>query len=171
MKKILLALIMIISLFLLVGCGKEKKSNEPKPGEVMSDVLNVKIDKYDISLDTTGTLNSMTFKYSSKSTYNNLGTYCIMDYMDGSDLVVRVAISYFENRILDDAMKSSSVKFKDIKKINSKEWNVYEGKSKDNKKMIVYAHQRETDSYTITFMSDKDINSYKDAFMNTVFFN
>ena len=167
-KKLFLVLVILI---MLTGCRKKEENVQPNPDDVMSDVLNVKVEKYNISLDTTGSFNAMTFKYPGKSTYSNLGTYCIMDYMDGSDLVVRIAITYFENKILDNAMQSNSVKLKDVKKINGKEWNVYEGKSQDNKDMIVYAHQRENDSYTITFMSDKDINSFKDSFMNTVFFN
>ena len=172
---ILIILILTIGLLTLTGCADSKyddssNTNKASSEEKKKESLEANVDDLTISLNYSGSFNGISYKYPSKATTSNIGTYSIMDYMNGSEFIFRVAMYYFENKTLNQAMEGSSTTSKGTKIINGKEWNVYEGKSQDGKNLINYAYQHNSDTYTIIFIYDKDISNFIDVFMNTVNF-
>lgn len=178
-KKILLigtiCVILISVLLCLTGCGNSKTSdtvieNKNSVEEKKKETLEVNVEDLTISLNSSSSLNNMLYKFPTKATTSSLGTYTIMDYMNGSEFIFRVAMCYFTNKSINQAMEGSSAISKGTKTINGKDWNLYEGKTQDGKKLINYAYLYNKDTYTITFIFDKDISDFIDLFMNNVEF-
>ena len=170
-KKILLVFLIVIGLFTLVGCGNNNKnennSNENKTEEKENDL---KIGEVAVEIDMSASFNEMTFKYPQKATYSNIGTYAIMDLMDQSDLLVRVAISSYNGKTIDEAMEGTSLTKGKSSIINNSTWIIYEGKQNDGKNILNYVTQTNGNVYSIAFISDKDINDFVNAFMSNVNF-
>lgn len=168
--KFIFGICLIIMLISITGCGNTP-SNNKNNGNANKTDIETKVEELDIKLNTTGSFNGIKFKYPSNIMYSHLGTYCIMDYMNGSEFIFRIGMYFFENKNLDKVMETSKVTFSSLTNINGKTWHVYSGTNDDGKKMTNYAYQHNDDTYTITFIYDKDISNFMNAFMNTVEFN
>lgn len=118
-----------------------------------------------------GSFNKISYKFPSKASSSNVGTYAIIDLMDSSDLLVRVAMSIYTGKTIGDVMKGSNLSSVDAVEFNNNIWNLYEGMQEDGKKILNYVTQESGDSYSITFISDKNINDFVNEFMNNVVFS
>ena len=168
MKKKYLIIALLISVFTLAGCGSKESKNE----EQSTDKGNseIKVDGINIEFDLSGSFNGMSYKYPSKALSSNVGTYSIMDYMDGQDFIFRVAMYYFSGKTIGQVMENSSLSRVDALPFNNATWNVYEGVQDDGKKVINYVTENNGDAYTITFISDKNIKELANEFMKNVSF-
>ena len=96
MKKILLSLFVLLSVFTLVGCTvkKENKKNDKKPEEV-EEKGDIKVGDEYVSLTEKGSFEKLQFKYPKRTVVSSLGTYTILVYpKKGSDgNLFRVPIS------------------------------------------------------------------------------
>lgn len=168
-KKIILSLLVVVTVFTLIGCGKSGNSeNKEESNDKIS--TSVKVEDLKVELDMKGSFNGITYKYPSSALTSNVGTYSIMDYMDGQDFVFRVAMYYFSGKTIEQVMQNTTLSSLDAIQFNSETWNVYEGVQTDGKKIINYVTEHNGDAYTITFISDKTIDELATVFMKNVSF-
>ena len=169
-RKILLGLLVLVGLFMITGCGtktnviKGNRSNE----EVKTS--NLKIGNVSVDLNRLASFHDISYKYPENATYGNMGTFAIMDLMDGEKLAVRIAMYFYENKAMGAINAGAGLSSVDVIRYNNNTWNVYKG-VKDGKQVMNYATQEGDNSYTITFLSDYDIEEFSDVFMKTVIFN
>ena len=139
-KRIIVCLLVILSLFLVVGCKdttkKETKKSNKK--EVVQEI-ETKVNDYSILINTAASFNGMNYKYPSTAVYSNVGTYSIIDYMDGENLVVRTAMYYYENQYDYEVMKSSNAHEIGSMVVNGREWKRYES-TEYNKKVFTVSY-------------------------------
>lgn len=168
-KRMWLGICLVIILFSIVGCGSTPSTNGGNTNKNKSDIKTT-VEDLDIILDMNGSFNGMKYKYPANIMASNLGTYVIMDYMNGPEFIFRIGMYFFENKNLDKVMETSKLTDSYLTNINGKTWHVYNGIGDDDKKVTNYAYQYNDDTYTITFIYDKDISSFMNVFMNTVQF-
>ena len=169
-KKTILSLLVVVTVFTLIGCGKSGNSeNKEESNDKIS--TSVKVEDLKVELDMKGSFNGITYKYPSSALTSNVGTYSIMDYMDGQDFVFRVAMYYFNGKTIGQVMQNTTLSSVDAIQFNSETWNVYEGVQTDGKKIINYVTEHNGDAYTITFISDKTIDELATVFMKNVNFD
>ena len=168
-KKLLIGLLVMIGLFTLTGCGV-KTNNNSNSASKKEEKSGLKVGKVSVDLNMSGSFHDISYKYPEKAQTSNVGTYSIMDLMNGEDLVVRIAMYYFENKTLGEAQPGEGLSSVDAIEYNNNVWNVYEG-TKDGKKVMNYATQEGSDTYTITFISNDDLSSFSNEFMKKVIFN
>ena len=170
-NKVLLGLLIIFSSF-VIGCeSKNIENNNSNNSTKEEQKSNIKIGNIPVELDMGGLLSNMSYKIPSKASSSNLGTYAIADLMDGSDLLVRVALSTYAGKAIGDVMNGSKLSSAGVSEFNGYTWNVYSGKQEDGKNILNYVTQVSDDSYSIAFISDKDINNFINEFMKNVKFN
>ena len=173
MKKILVFILSIVMLFTITGCGNNNSSspeNNSNGTTKNEDVFKLKIDNIDVELNSSSSFNNLSYKYPSKGIYSSFGTYVIIDLMNSSDLLVRVAMSYYQGKTIGDVIKGSDLSSVDAKTFNNNTWNIYKGKQNDGKNILNYITVDNGDAYSIAFISDKDINDFINSFMNNVKF-
>ena len=168
MKKKLLLIMVIVCLFAVTACTNSKNETNEKEEKQEKSIL--KIGNVAVDLNRSGSFRGISYKYPENAMASTVGTFAIMDLMNGEDLVVRIAMYFFENKTIVEVNAGSGLSSVDAIEYNNNTWNVYEG-TKDGKKVMNYATQEGDDSYTITFLSDYDISEFSDAFMKTVVFN
>ena len=168
MKKILVCLLAVLSLFILTGC---KKDNEPKKVVKKEKLkyIETKVEDYDIVLSTETKFNELSYKAPENANIGNVGTYSIMDIMNNDSLVVRVAMYYFEGKYDYEVMKDSPLERVGTYESNKIVWTKYTG-YQDDKYLITLVNQYNNSTYTITFLSDYDIEEFIDKFTGTIEF-
>ncbi|MBR2743977.1 MAG: hypothetical protein IKE01_01595 [Clostridia bacterium] len=171
-RRILLVFLIIAGLIVLTGCGNKISSttNSSNRGNEKEIVSSMKIGNIDLDLNRSGSFNAISYKYPENAMASNVGTYSVMDVMNGEELVVRIAMYFYENKTMGDVNAGAGLSSVDAIEYNNNVWNVYEG-TKDGKKVINYVTQEGDDSYTITFISDNDTTNFSNEFMKTVKFN
>ena len=169
-KKIILCLMIIVLLFISTSCNQVKSINNTNESNNTNNFSNIEINDILVDLDMTSSFNDITYKYPSKAMYSNVGTYAIIDLMNNDDLLVRVALSIYKNKNIDEVMKGSSLSKEKQLIINSNTWNIYNGKQDDGKSIINYVIRNSNDTYSIAFISDKDINDFISLFMSYISF-
>ena len=170
-KRVLIVLLIIFGLFIITGCNKNIEDNNLDKPTKEETISNLKIGNVPVELDMSGSFNKISYKFPSKASSSNVGTYAIIDLMDSSDLLVRVAMSIYTGKTIGDVMKGSNLSSVDAIEFNNNIWNLYEGIQEDGKKILNYVTQESGDSYSITFISDKNINDFVNEFMNNVVFS
>ena len=173
MKKILIILLTLVGIFTLTGCEKNNQTNTTNNTNTneKQNQSNIKIGNIDVELNRSSSFKKISFKYPDKGAYSNLGTYVIMDLMNNDDLLVRVAMSFYENKSIDKVYSDSKLTKTGDKKYNNYTYNIYEGKQDDGKNIINYTITYNNDTYIISFISDKNIQDFIELFMNNVIFN
>lgn len=167
-KKILICLLAIIALFTLTGCKNNKKTETKKDKELpIMENVEAKVGRYTITLDKTASFNGISFKYPSNAVSSNVGTYSIIDYMDGNNLVVRVATYFFDMKKPYEVMADSSLTETSTMSVNDKEWTVYEG-VQDDKQVTTLVLYYNNSTYTITFLSDYNITEFMNTFIASI---
>ena len=171
-KKILLGILVLLVLFAVTGCGNKTEEITDDSGKTNEKVetSNLKVGNVSVDLSSSGSFHAISYKYPKDATTGNVGTFAIMDLMNGENLVVRIAMYYFENKSMGEVNAGEGLSRVDAIEYNNNTWNVYEGK-KDGKNVMNYVTQEGDDSYTITFLSDEDISKFSNEFMKTVVFN
>ena len=169
-KKLLLGLLVLVVMFTITGCGT--KTNVIKGNRINEEVKtsNLKIGNVSADLNRSASFHDISYKYPENATYGNVGTFTIMDLMDGEKLAVRIAMYFYENKAMGAINAGAGLSSIDAIRYNNNTWNVYQG-VKDGKNVMNYATQEGDNSYTITFLSDYDIKEFSNAFMKTVVFN
>ena len=110
MKKKLLTLLVLAALFNITGCKNNEtaESNTPSINET-TESSGIIVGSNQIELNAPGTFNEMSYYYPKESVTSSLGTYNIIDYMDGELFVFRIAIARFENKSVEEAMEAAAV--------------------------------------------------------------
>lgn len=168
-RKILLGLLVLVGLFMITGCGTNPKT-EINGIEEQKKQSNLKIGNVSIDLNRSASFHDISYKYPENATSGNMGTFAIMDLMDGEKLAVRIAMYFYENKEMGAINAGAGLSSVDVIRYNNNTWNVYKG-VKDGKQVMNYATQEGDNSYTITFLSDYDIEEFSDVFMKTVIIN
>ena len=171
-KKILLGLLVLVGLFMITGCGNKTNNINHNISETneKENQSSLKVGDVLVDLNKSGSFHDISYKYPENAMASNVGTFAIMDLMNGEDLVVRIAMYFYENKAMGEVNAGEGLYSVDAIEYNNNVWNVYEG-TKDGKKVMNYITQEGDDSYTITFLSNDDISEFSDAFMKTVIFN
>lgn len=169
-SKLLSGLLLVVALFMITGCDNKPNNTNGNTNTEKKDTSSLKIGTVSVDLNRSGSFHDTSYKYPENAMASNVGTFAIMDLMNGEDLVVRIALYFFENKTIGEVNPGSGLSSVDAIEYNNNTWNVYEG-IKDGKKLINYATQEGDDSYTITFISNDDAFEFSDAFMKTVEFN
>lgn len=171
-KKILLVMLVLVCLLTITGCNNKTintNNNSNSAGE-KEEKSSLKIGNVAVDLNRSGSFHDISYKYPENALASNVGTFAIYDLMNGEDLVVRIAMYFFENKTIGEVNPGSGLSSVDEIKYSNNTWNVYEG-TKDGKKIMNYATQEGDDTYTITFISNDDASEFSDTFMKTVQFN
>ena len=155
---------------MLVGCSNKNENNNSNKKEEEKKKDTVKVGEYEVELGTAAIFNGMEFRYVKDATTSSLGTYTIMDLMENSDLVVRVAVTYYSGKKLEDVVKGASLTKIGSEIYNSSIWDVYNGVQNDGKKINVYFTEKDHDTYSVTFISDFSLDNFTALFMNNVSF-
>ena len=166
MKKIL-SLLIVVCLFIVVGCSSTKE--ELNKNEEQEEKYTLKIGNVSVDLNRSGSFHDISYKYPENALTSNVGTFAILDLMNGSDFVVRIAMYFYENETIGEVKAGEGLASVDSIRYNNNTWNVYKG-VKDGKKVMNYATQEGDDSYTITFISNDEIEEFSNEFMKTVIF-
>ena len=167
MKKKLLGIFVILGLLIVTGCGSKTNSTTGSNEKTIDN--NLKIGNVSVDLNRSGSFHDISYKYPENAMASNVGTFAIMDLMNGDNLVVRIAMYFFENKSIGEVNPGSGLSSVDAIEYNNNTWNIYKG-VKDGKKVLNYATQEGSDSYTITFISDEDTTEFSNEFMKNVIF-
>lgn len=170
MKRLLVCLLATIAIFGLTGCKDNKKVPEQKKGsaEVLKHVTT-KIGNYEITFDKEAGFHGMNYKYSSAATYGNIDAYTIIDQLDGSNLVYRIAMYYFEDMPEYEVMRDTTLTKAGEVKSNEEKWTIYKGKE-DDQDVTTLTNYYNGSTYIITFISDYDIDDFMSVFLSTISF-
>ena len=158
-NKIFIILLIVISI-VMTGCT----SSKPTAKESI-----ISIGDYKVELNEESKFNKLTFRYPKDSNYGNYGTFALIELNDNNDLVVRIALSYYEGKTVNQFMKDSKLKKSGQIKYNNINWTIYEGTLENGNKIINYVSEISRDGYSVTFESNKDINNFVKEFMNSVY--
>ena len=169
-KKILLGMLVLVGLFMITGCGTNPINTNGNTDNKEIEASSLKIGNVSVDLNRSASFHDISYKYPENATYGNMGTFAIMDLMDGEKLAVRIAMYFYENKTIGAINAGAGLSSVDVIRYNNNTWNVYKG-VKDGKQVMNYATQEGDNSYTITFLSDYDIEEFSDVFMKTVIFN
>jgi hypothetical protein len=167
MKKLLISLLVLLSVFTLVGCSVKKKSNvKPKDPEEAETEGNIKVGDEKVSLTEKGSFELLHFMYPKRTVVSSLGTYTILVFpkKDSDSTLFRVPISKFYNQKVEDGLQGFTKTGE--KTYNGVTWTIFS----DDKGQHSYATLYDRDLYVVGFVGDIDLKEYEEAFMNTTSF-
>ena len=175
MKKKIILSILVLMLVLLTGCNsdvkkEDKTNNSNTKQEEKSSVPEAKVDDLVIKFNMSSSFQKMKYRFPEKAMTSSLGTYTIMDYMNGSEFIFRIGMYFFDNKSVEQTMTDASIESVGTKTINGITWNAYEGDTKDGKKTKNFAYYYDGGTYTVTFIYDKNISDVITTFMNNISF-
>ena len=175
MKKVLLSLLVIVTLFTVVGCGSSK--NEKKE-EAVDETL-FKIGDVEFHLDTDKEFEGMKYKTSSgfkeidNVTYSS--TYMQYNYRtdDGANLFF-FRILFYKGKDINFALKDfvgedEKFELKDVK-INNIDYKMIDEERTDGT-IHHYFITKDGNTYILNFVSQKDIKDFETKVMNSIKFN
>ena len=155
MKKVLSTLLVLLSVFILVGCGNK---------------IEVSVGDTNVKLDKTDKLKSISFIYPSNTSIMKDKNYYIIDYRKNNSFVFREAINYYENQSIEEVIKEKNLLDTGKKEINNIEWYLYAGSTQNGESCYYYAYEYNKDTYLITFISNKNMDSFIKEVMNKIEF-
>ena len=167
MKKILLSLFIVLSLFMLTGCSKKeevkdkKETNESTEGKLI-------INGYDLTLDDDGSFSKIKFKYPHDAIISNPITSLLLEYKkkDSDDSLFRVLMGDMYGTNIESSMDGFTKE--GTKTINGIEWSVY----KDSTGRTSYGFNIDYSNIVIGFIyDDSELSKFEEEFMNNVTLN
>ena len=167
MKKILLSLFIVLSLFMFTGCSKKeevkdkKETNESTEGKLI-------INGYDLTLDDDGSFSKIKFKYPHDAIISNPITSLLLEYKkkDSDDSLFRVLMGDMYGTNIESSMDGFTKE--GTKTINGIEWSVY----KDSTGRTSYGFNIDYSNIVIVFIyDDSELSKFEEEFMNNVTLN
>ena len=124
MKKVLLSLFVILSLFMLTGCGKKEEVNESNETKESTEGKLI-INGYDLTLDEDGSFSKIKFKYPHDAIISNPITSLLLDYKkkDSDESLFRVLMGDMYGTNIESSMDGFTKE--GTKTINGIEWSIY----------------------------------------------
>ena len=171
MKKIIYAVLIILTLFMVSGCGT-KKEVDSKKDITKNDVKTIAIGNKKLEFTESGGLGSMNFKYPNGAVFGTVGTYSTIAYQksdNSEDLLFNILIAKFDNKNVSKAMEGSTATYINEIDINGVNWSFYRDQA-DGKYIVTYACEYNGDTYTITVLSESEIDDFARVFVKTVTF-
>lgn len=181
MKKIILSLLVILSLFIVTGCNKESNQNTTSKSEKSIKYDTVKIYDKKIALNSKSSIQKMSFMTNKDELINrtsgiNVTYVTYEDETKADDIIVsagatviNVSMRVFEGKTIDEVMSKAPYK-RTNKKVGDIEYQ-YFNYTDDSINGYCYCYNYEGNTYTITFEAKIDINAFIDTFMKNVSFN
>lgn len=177
MKKKIIIIMLVISLFTITGCGSNKveNNNSSNSKNDVSDNNTVKIKDEEIKLNYDTNFNNMYFKENvSKFNTSTMGSNHVIQYVKDGGVLFEIRMAYIENKTIEESKKEINFEVSS-KKINNLEYQYGIWETKNNETGdTIYAHQYFYEfngtTYTIVFMSKDNIDDFEKVFMNNVYF-
>ena len=160
MKKIILSIFLVLTLFMITGCRKKNEINNNNENKLI-------ISDYDLTLNKESSFSKIKFKYPDKAIISNPITSMIIDYKkEGSDEnLFRIVMGDMYGTNIDDSMEGFNKEGTLV--INDIEWTVY---SKDGKKH--YGINIDYSNIVISFIyEDSNLSKFEQKFMENITLN
>ena len=163
MKKIILCLLTVITLFVITGSFNRVEGN--KGNELIEDTSDkLIIDGYDLTLNEDSSFSKIKFKYPHKAIISNPITSLIIDYKkEASDeSLVRVIMGEMYGTNIDDSMNGFTKE--GVKTINGIDWSIYSANGRRS-----YGININYSNIVIGFIyDDESLSKFEEEFMNNV---
>lgn len=162
-RRLILALLLVVSVFAIAGCGSKKYENV------------VKIGNKEYKLNEKSQYKDLIFKENKKDFHtSSIGGYHTMSIPKGTHFVFQVAVDS-ENKKLDELVKSIKAQKgkkteKGTKTVNGIKYTYFEYKNSLGDKVHKYVHYYNNRTYIITFVLAEDSGNVEEVFMNNVEF-
>lgn len=143
MKKKVLFLLIMVSLFTLTACGSKSGTST----------------KTKCKLDLDGSFEKITYKYSSEATIEETETSKRIRYGDYD-----IIISKQKDKKIEELVEAKKLSFKENKTIQTIKWQVYTFKG--NVISTIYLYEVDSDTYNVTFTHDSDKDIELDDIIN-----
>ena len=172
MKKFLLILLIMLSLFMISGCGK--KNTEEKKEEEVKEVLaddEVVLENIKYKLDQDDSSYKIDYKIASnfrKTVLTNAVNYFSENIDDQAYFVIR--IFYYKNKSIDYAIKDTTESY-DKKyeiEIGDKKYTVVHFVNFTGADVELYYYKHKKDVYAYCFTSHIDLTRLRDIFLKSV---
>ena len=166
MKKILICLMLVLSLFIVAGCEKE----DVEENKQQEEVKEIKVQGFDLTLKSKRTFQEMEFMVPENTNVNSLGTMSILTYVEDSNtdkLLFKIGLGKIEGKTVAEGMTGKTFEKIEDKKIGDLTWEVYLTDGKN----YSYGYNYKNDSFLITFIYDNDeLKEFEEAFVSNVSF-
>ena len=171
-KKILLNLLIIISLFIVTGCGKEKTTNT-----LDKNMKVVKVEGNEIRLRSEDNLKNFVYLQHANDFHTNTMGYNRTLMVTSDDKVqLYVNIVTAEGKTLNEVISRIDFATVTDKTVNGINYKYYEREGLnanqlgDDCKGHFYLYEYEGDVYQIGIVSNKDFAEFEKVFMDTAYF-
>ena len=165
MKKYLLIILMVISLFTITGCGPTTENNNGKKINGTENQENkLIINGYDLTLNAESSFSKIKFKYPSYAEISNPITSLIINYYKkaSTDSLFRVVMGDMYGTNIDESMAGFTKA--GTKTINGIEWTIYTKDGRNN-----YGFNIDYSNIVITFIyDDPELVKFEEEFMKNV---
>lgn len=173
-KRILLSLLVIVTLFVITGCGKSNNSNSSNNQNMNNSKDVVTIQGQQFKLKSEQSLNNLHYKENYIDFYSDaIGNMRTMSYIKQEKLIFEVRMMYDESRSLSELkaiVETQNGAKEQSKEINGIKYVYYEYKMKDESTVHHYMYVYNGKVYTIGFFLGENYGNIEDVFMNNVFF-
>ena len=167
MKKTILILLIVLSLFMISGCGKkeeEKKEDILADDEVILENIKYKLDQDDSEY-------GIDYKVASnfrKTTLSNAVNYFSENINDQAYFVIR--LFYYKNKSIDYAIKDTTESYdnKYETTIGDKNYTVVHFINFTGADVELYYYKHNKDVYVFDFTSHIDLTRLRDIFLKSV---
>lgn len=170
-KRFLLSLLVIVTFFAIMGCGKSNGSNNQKTND-NKDVVTIQGQQY--KLKSEQSLQKLHYKENYIDFYSDaIGNMRTMSFFKQEKLIFEVRMMYDESRSLSELkaiVETQNGAKEQSKEINGIKYVYYEYQTKDNSTVHHYMYVYDGKVYTIGFFLGENYGNIEDVFMNNVSF-
>lgn len=167
MKKVLLSILVLLTVFTITGCGRKYRqiNNNVETNKPIEDTRDkLIINGYDLTLNEESSFVKIKFKYPHDAIISNPITTLIMDYKkpNSNESLVRVVMGEMYGTSIDKSVEGFTKE--GTKTINGIEWGIY---TKDGRKS--YGFNIDYSNILIGFIyDDANLAKFEEEFMNNV---
>ena len=175
MKKIIISILLVISLFTITGCGKKKEENNKKETKIVDKTL-FKIKDKEFHLDTDKEFEGLKYKTSKDfkeiNNYTPSSTYIQYNYQpENSSNYFYFRILYYKDNGIDFAKNDYIGNEKQFEyedgKINNIEYKMIDEKRTDGT-IHHYFITKDNNTYIIDFISQNDIKDFEKKVLDSI---
>ncbi len=172
MKKKLLCLLLVLTLFTVIGCGNKNDNIDKTTGNKVTNMVTIGEEQF--KLDSSADLYSLHYKRNFVDFYTDaIGDMRTMSYTKDDNLVFEVRVMYDEGRSVSELKAITETQTgasATSKVVNGIEYVYYEYTSTDGLTVHHYIYAYNGKAYSIGFFLGESAGNIEEVFMNGVSF-